>query len=375
MSLALREIRRAKLRFGLLSGAIGLLVFLILFQQTLLGTLLGYFTGALENQSGEVVVYGEDARRNLEGSVVTQEQVDAVAAVEGVADSAPLGEGTFTVEADGELTDAILWGYRLGGPGEPTRVVEGRLPESDFEAVSTTLDADNGFGIGDEVRIADGQVAITVVGLAEDSRFSVLPVLFTSFDTYVAAASAVNPDAPFIPATVVLANPVDGLSAADLAARITAEVPGVDALDRATAVEELPGVAAVSQSFNLILLLAFVVVTLVIGFFFLIITVQKVDALGLLKAVGAGDGTLVGSLLVQVAIVTLGGIVIGGGLLQLAALGSTEAFPIEADPALVAGTGAIILVLAGLASIGSVRRVRRVRGSDAVNRPSLGGLS
>ncbi|HSL58466.1 MAG TPA: ABC transporter permease [Acidimicrobiales bacterium] len=375
MSLALREIRRAKLRFGLLSGAIGLLVFLILFQQTLLGTLLGYFTGALENQSGEVIVYGEDARRNIEGSVVTDEQVAAVAAVDGVADSAPLGEGTFTVRADGELTDAVLWGYRLGGPGEPTRLAEGRLPESDFEAVSTTIDAANGFGIGDEVLLADGQVTITVVGLASESRFSVLPVLFTSFDTYLAAASAVNPDAPFIPPTVVLANPVEGVSAAELAERITAEVAGVEALDRATAVDELPGVSAVSQSFNLILLLAYVVVTLVIGFFFLIITVQKAQALSLLKAIGASDRTLVGSLLFQVAVVTLGGIVVGGGLLQLAAFGSSEEFPIEADPVLVGGTGAVLLVLAGLAAIGSVRRVVRLRPTDAVNPQALGGLS
>ena len=58
MLLGLREIRRAKVRFGLLIGAVGLLVFLIFFQQTLLTNLLGFFTGALENQSGQVVSPG-----------------------------------------------------------------------------------------------------------------------------------------------------------------------------------------------------------------------------------------------------------------------------------------------------------------------------
>ena len=44
LRLALAEIRRAKLRFGLLIGAVALLVFLILFQQTLAAGLLGSFT-------------------------------------------------------------------------------------------------------------------------------------------------------------------------------------------------------------------------------------------------------------------------------------------------------------------------------------------
>ena len=65
MRLALAEIKRAKLRFGLLSGAVGLLVFLILFQQALLGSLLLSFTGALENQSGPVLVFSEEARKNV----------------------------------------------------------------------------------------------------------------------------------------------------------------------------------------------------------------------------------------------------------------------------------------------------------------------
>ncbi len=41
MTLALIELRHAKLRFGLLAGAVALLVFLVLFLATLGRTLLG----------------------------------------------------------------------------------------------------------------------------------------------------------------------------------------------------------------------------------------------------------------------------------------------------------------------------------------------
>ena len=98
MFLALREIARAKLRFALLSGAIGLLVFLITFQQGLFGGLITSFVGAVENQNAPILVFNEQARQNVEGSFLFPDQVAAVAEVEGVAQADPIGQGTFTVE-------------------------------------------------------------------------------------------------------------------------------------------------------------------------------------------------------------------------------------------------------------------------------------
>src|SRR5215204_4832368 len=126
MRLALAEIRRAKLRFGLLIGAVALLVFLILFQQTLAGALLGSFTDGLGNQSAQVLVFSADARGSVEGSVIQPGQVEAVRQVEGVAQAEPFGESTFTVDVGGgSLIDTTIFGYALGGPGAPTTLIEG----------------------------------------------------------------------------------------------------------------------------------------------------------------------------------------------------------------------------------------------------------
>ena len=107
MFLAFQEMKRAKVRFGLLTGAVGLLVFLIMFQQTLLTGLVNQFIGAIKNQSGEVLVYNGQARKNLEGSIILAEQQDAIAAVDGVSDAAPLGEATFTVTANSQSGNAF----------------------------------------------------------------------------------------------------------------------------------------------------------------------------------------------------------------------------------------------------------------------------
>ena len=374
MRLALAEMRRAKLRFGLLTGAVALLVFLIIFQQTLAAALLGFFTGGIEHQSAEVLVFNEDARRNVEGSIIQQGQVEAVAAVDGVGTVAPLGESTFTVRAGGELRDAVLFGYEIGGPGAPTRLVEGRLPIAEGEAVASSIDADSGFGIGAVVEVVPGGYPVTIVGLAEDSRFAVLPTLFASYPTFEAASFAANPDAQAVLPSLIAVDPAPGVDPAELATRITRRVEGVEALERSVAVASLPGVSSIRSSFSVVLGLAFIVVVLVTGFFFLILTVQKTQALTLLRAVGASGTYLIRNLAFQVAVVTGVGVALAAGLLAIAAAASSEAFPIEADPRLILTTGAAVLVLALLASLASVRRVSRIDPATATTRMAGGGL-
>jgi putative ABC transport system permease protein len=359
--------RRAKVRFGMLMGAVGLLVFLILFQQTLLTTLLSFFSGALEHQSAQVVVYNDEARKNLEGSVVTPEQVAQTAAVRRVARAEPLGQGTFTIRTSEETLDASLFGYVLGGPGAPTRLEDGRLPRRAGEGVASDIDADRGLAIGDRVQVLgpEGSTPIRIVGLASKSRFSVSPTIFVSYRTFEDASRVQNPDASVILPSIVAVTAEPDRDPAALADRITRQVPGVEALDRATAVDSLPGVSGVTTSFTIILTLAFVVVTLVVGIFFVILTVQKAGSLTLLRAIGADAGFLTRALLVQVVAVVLGGIVVGAALLAVAALASSPTFPISFELSTVLSRGAAVAVLAVLASLAAIRRVLRIDPAEA----------
>jgi len=350
---------RAKARFGLLAGAVGLLVFLILFQQALLSGLINQFIGALKNQSAEVLVFSDQARKNLEGSIVQPDQQAAIAEVEGVAVASPLGQGTFTVTADEELTDAVLFGYVLGGPGEPTTLVEGRLPERSGEGVASEKDRDDGFGIGDVVQVEPDGAQITVVGLARDANFSVAPVLFVDFATFEAAKRTRNPDAAAVLPSVIAVQVEAGSDPADVAARITAEVEGVEALTRQEAVDSAPGVSAVRSSFAIILLLFYLVVPLVTGLFFLIVTFQKASALTLLRAIGAPAGVLVRSLLVQVVLVVLAGSVLATGLYAVAAQ-TVQNLALTIDLKPVAVTVAVVLGLAMVTALVAVRRVLRL---------------
>jgi putative ABC transport system permease protein len=370
--LARREIQRARLRFGLLAGAIGLLIFLVFFQQTLLSSLLNSFTGALQNQSATVLVYSADARQSLEGSVLEPDAVALVAAVVGVGQAGPLGQATVTFVANGQQVDVAVFGADLGQPGQPTRLSAGRLATASGEAVASSEAAGQGFGVGDTVATASGGATVTIVGLTRQSQFSVQPTLFVPFETYVSLRKAANPDAVNVLPSAVAVIPAPGVSPEELVASINSVVPGVTALTRADAVAKAPGVSSVQSSFAIVLGLAVAVVALVTGFFFLILTVQKAGSLTLLRAVGAPASYLIRGLLQQVALVLGVAFVVAVALLMAAVALSGTGLALRIEPQGLLVSTAVIVALSMLGVGVSIWRVLRLDPVHAVTRPGLG---
>ncbi|MFZ4719077.1 MAG: ABC transporter permease [Ilumatobacteraceae bacterium] len=370
MFLALKEMRRAKLRFGLLSGAVGLLVFLILFQQALLGGLINQFVGALKNQSADVLVYSDRARQTIEASFIFPDQLAQVQQLPGVEQASPLGQGTFTVDAGGRQQSAVLFGFELGAPGGPTTVVEGELPDRDDEAVASEKDRADGYDIGDVVQVLPDGVKLTIVGLARDANFSVSPTLFVHYPAFESAQKTKNPDAPFVVPSAIAVRVAPGYSPQQVVDTINEKVADVEALTRQQAVDQAPGVSGVRSSFAIILLLFYLIVPLVTGLFFLIVTFQKAAALTLLRAIGASARTLVVSLLVQVLLVVSLGSLIAFGLYALSLQGVKNlGIHVEVMPAVV--TCLVVLALALVTSLAAVRRVLRI---DPLSATTGGGV-
>ena len=264
MFVALRDLWRSKLRFGLLAGAIALLVFLLLFLSTLSATLLGFFVGAIENNSAEVLVYEDTARRNLQASRLDQSVVDQVAVVPGVAAAAPIGELTLTAEVGGSLTDLSLWGVDLDGPGGPEPIVEGRSP-STGEVVVDESGVSEGFEIGETITLVPSGTELEIVGYVRDVRYAVIATAYLSFEEWAAIYEAEFPGTPYVPLSLVGADTDPGEDAAAVGDRITASVAGVEGLDREAAAAGTPGVESISQSFALIVGITFGIVVLVVG--------------------------------------------------------------------------------------------------------------
>lgn len=357
MFLALKEMRRAKGRFGLLIAAIGMLVFLILFQQSLQNGLLTSFVGAIRNQSSPVLVYSVDGQRVIQGSRITPDLEQSIRAAGGVGSVGRIGQGTFTVTAAADQYDTTLLGYQDQQLGAPSRLTSGRYPASPMEAVGSDSDASSGFGIGDRVVVEPGGLEITIVGLAADVQLNASPTLFVLYQTYIDAVRSINPDATEPLPNVLAVAPAEGVTPEELVASINAESNDLDALTRKDAADNTPGVSQVRQSFQVIFLLYGLVVPCVTGLFFLIITFQKSGALTLLRAIGAPAGRLVKSLLFQSVIIIFASFALGLALYAPVSQQRLGGIPLRFETAAVLAWAVIMTVLGVGSSLVAARRV------------------
>ena len=301
MFLALKEMARAKVRFALLIAAIALLVFLILFQQSLQNGLITGFIGAIRNQSAPVLVYSVDGQRTVQGSIITPELDALVRAAPGVGEVGQIGQGTFTgqpVSGDGDTYDTSLFGYELGPDGRVwairRRSSRAGFPTADFEGVASDADVDLGYGVGDVVDVAAGR--------PRDHDRRAWPRTSNSTCHRRSSRRTTPTSRPCRAATptpgrrcpnVLAVSPAEGTTPDELVASINDQSLELDALTREDAAADTPGVAQVQQSFNIIFLLYGLVVPCVTGLFFLIITFQKANSLTLLRAIGAPARRLV----------------------------------------------------------------------------------
>ena len=357
------EMRRAKLKYGLLAGALALLVFLLMFLSTLSSTLLGSFTGALRHNTADVLVFHSGTRRNLQASRLDPALARAVARVPGVAAVGEIGNVTLTVDVGSGPADLNVWGYESGQPGGPDRIVSGARP-GPGEALVDIADRNKGFSVGAVIRIQPTGAQLRIVGYTEDSRFNVQPTAYTTLATYRSILRAANPGARNSD-NLFGVRVAAGAEPAVVSRAIGASSPSFEALSRAQAVSSLPGVSSIAQSFDLVIGITFVIVVVVIGFFFLILTVQKLRVLTGLRAIGATTGYLAATLAAQVVVMVVIGVAAATALLGGAAVSSSDAFLVRIDPQLVGMTTAGVLLSSLASSLLSVRRITRVDPAEA----------
>jgi putative ABC transport system permease protein len=355
--LALKEMRRAKVRFGLLIAAIALLVFLILFQQSLQNQLLRSFVGAIENQSAPVLVYSVDGQRVIQASVITPDLEAAVRAVPSADEVGRIGQGTFTVETGVDVFDTTVLGYEVASVGAPTDVVEGRLPERAGEAVASDVDDVNGYRVGDVVVLQPSGFELEIVGRAGNAQLNAGPTVFVTYDTYLGAVAAQNPDAGEPLPNVLGVAPADGVTPEALVADINAVSLDLDALTRDAAADATPGVSQVRASFQVIFLLYGLVVPCVTGLFFLIVTFQKAGALTLLRAIGAPARRLVSALLLQAVVIMGAGFLLGLVLYLPVTHLTLGGLALQFETFAVIAWGIVLVTLGVASSLLSARRV------------------
>jgi ABC-type antimicrobial peptide transport system permease subunit len=168
---------------------------------------------------------------------------------------------------------------------------------------------------------------------------------------------------PFVPINAVAFDAADPVA---VAAAIESGVPGVSAYSRDEAVSLIPGIESISQSFGILVGLTFVIGIVVIGFFFLILTVQKLKPFTLLRAIGTSTGRLAATVAIQITLVVFLASAIAVGLTLLAVQGLNTGLPVTIEPGLIIGVVLSVWIFSLLAGLLSIRRIARIDPASAV---------
>lgn len=370
--LAVKEVWRNRGRFLLVSLVIALITLLVLFIAALGEGLGNGNREYISKLSGELIVYQAKSDYLIAASRLGRDRLSSIRRVEGVADAGMLGtaNGNLVLSASAEPLKVALLGVEPGRIGEPV-VVEGQQLSTDL-ADEVIIDSNTAYRtdlkVGDKVTIRvtqgtkDEFFALRVVGITDGQQYSLQPSVFVPFFTWdrIRPKSEAEVNLSNAIANVVLVKLEDPEQVEQVRQRISNQVSNVEVATLKQAIQALPGYSAQQSTLNTQGGFTLFIGILVIGGFFQIQILQKVAQIGVLKAIGAANPVVAWASIIQITVVTIIGVLIGGLLALLFSLTFPPTVPIVFNGTTSALALVALLLIGPLGGLVSIRYAVRI---------------
>lgn len=358
MYMALRNLFQDKTRLVLSIGGVALAVTLTLLLYGFLAGMYAQITAYLDNAPGSIVV-AQDGVNNLLGATSLLPVGAAVAVKsEGAERVVPILSQFIILELHDKKQPAYLIGYDPNTGGGPWRLAAGREPHNEHEVVfDRILALRHDIPLGGSIKILDRD--FTIVGLSDGTSSWMTSFIFVR---KVAAENLLRaPDA----SSFLLVSPPARFTDAEMLSRLrgvarVAVTPKQVVMANDT---KLFG-KLFSVPIQMMVTIAFLVGTLVVGLVIYTATIERQREYGVLKAIGARNGLLYRVIATQAFIAAGAGSALGVAAASGAAQAIMTLYPqflvvVEPDAvvqSLVIGLGMALLaalfparVIAGLA--------------------------
>lgn len=373
MFLALKELQHGKSRFTMIA-IITILISWLVFILSGLGNGLSTLAAAtMKNVDAEYVVFEEGSRASMSRSIISGDLMEQLSKQENVTGVAAMGQLTATVIRTGEnqevlKTDITIIGIEPGSFLEPELVdVESKplsIDDNDAVIVNDTL-KDEGFALGDKLTIEGSDEQFTIVGFVHNETYNHLPSVFTTLDKWRTTTFA----APGSDKGV--ANPVNAimLQGKDINSDdIQANFKGTEVVTKQAAVRGMPGYIEESGTITMMLVFLLIISACILAVFFYVLTLQKTNQLGVMKALGASQSFLSKMIVSQVFFLSLGSIIVGVIITYLTALVFPAGMPFDLSTKLVIIYGLSLLAICTLSSVLSISKMKKIDPLIAIGR-------
>ncbi|MBG9791226.1 ABC transporter permease [Paenibacillus dendritiformis] len=364
MFLAMRELKHARARFLLIGFIMIMIASLTFIVSGLANGLSDDNASAIKRMKADFLVYQSDTEFKLSRSTLPRERLGQVAEQEGVREATPLAQTMLTLTRDGSerKSDVTLFAIDTKGILMPP-IVEGASPavnDAHEVVVDRSLQKD-GVKLGDTLTVKDTKASMKVVGFAEGQTFSHTPVVYMDMKSMDAMMDTLGRPAPPFNAIAVIGDP----SVPDT---LASHIDGIETATMKEAMSGIPGFKEEQGSLTMMIGFLVVIAAFVQAVFFYVLTLQKTNQYGIIKAIGASTSYLARNLLGQVLLLAVVAVAISIGLTFGLSLILPASMPFELGGGVLASYSGLLVLVSAAGALLSLRRIAQVDAMEAIGR-------
>ena len=350
MFLALKELKQSKLRYGLIGTIMILLSFLVLIISGLANGLSNANASSILEMKAEKFVVSEDAEGKLLRSQIKKEDVDNVLAQVSEKEAVPMhiAMSTFEKEGSSKKVDIAIFANKQDSFITP-KVIEGKAIDlEDNEIIIDESAKNKGIALKDKIVDPISKKAFKVVGFTENEMFSHAPVAYMNEKVWESIALPHQKEYNVI------------------ALNTDKEINNAKVVEKKEVLQSIPGYKEEQGTLTMIIAFLLVITALLIGVFFYVITLQKTQQLGVLKAIGTKNSYLANSLVVQAVFLTVVALIVGIGLTLAVQTVFPESMPFLLTTTMMVQYSIIFIVISVLGTLISLYQVLKVDALEAI---------
>ncbi|WP_438351369.1 ABC transporter permease [Paenibacillus sp. FA6] len=352
MFLAFKEIRKSKLRYTLISVITIAVLFLVFFVTGLANGLAFGDSSSIKNIQADYIVMNKEADGAIIKSDLTPKDVEIISKQLGE-NATPLAITMSALERNQEKDVDVVYFSVDSDRYRDLNVIEGKdISELSVNEVIADKSIEIfGLKLNDQIIDKNTGKKLTIAGITKDQTYSMMPVVYADFEL---GMNSLYQNKLSYNAVVYTGE--------------KASITGYDTMTPHDTAKSIPGYKETQGSLMMIVVFLFIISAFVSTVFFYVITLQKINQFGILKAIGAKTSYITKSIIIQVTLITMIGLVFSSLLVYGMTQVIPEGMPFRTSPTLVLGTAVLFLVLNLLGSLLSVNKVAKIDALEAIGR-------
>ncbi|GAY73399.1 ABC transporter permease [Lentilactobacillus kosonis] len=343
MFLALKEMKREKLRYGLIISMVVLIGYLIFILTSLAIGLARQNTLTIDSWDAKTVIMNKDSNISLDQSMITKDQVGKLNR-----NQALIGQTPVVTKATNRKNESARF---LGTKSnqfiyQQLKLIDGHRPQNTNQVVVDDQFKTDGYKLGDKIVMNSNSEKYEIVGFMHDQKYSIAPVIYGSISTWQ-KLKGVNPNIIGSGLIIKGNNP-------------KFDQKYLKSYSMNTFINKLPGYSAQNTTFGFMIGFLMVISLVVIAVFLYILTMQKLANYAVLRAQGIPSKVLVRATIAQSLIIVISGLVISGVLTLLTAQSIPIGVPMYFDVPILSGVTIAMILISIIAALIPIRTIVKV---------------